>query len=71
MAQFSELRIPLSPVRKTSWWERFLTYRAIAAERRALRKLSAERLADIGRTRVEAETEAARAPWDAPSHWKR
>jgi hypothetical protein len=27
-------------------------------------------LADIGLTRSEALSEAGRAPWDAPAHWK-
>jgi uncharacterized protein YjiS (DUF1127 family) len=39
--------------------------------RRALRRLDDHLLRDIGLTRHEAETEAARAPWDAPLHWRR
>jgi uncharacterized protein YjiS (DUF1127 family) len=42
----------------------------IARSRRALRRLDDHLLRDIGLTRHEAETEAARTPWDAPLHWR-
>ena len=42
----------------------------IVQSRRALRRLDEHLLRDIGLTRHEAETEASRAPWDAPSHWR-
>jgi uncharacterized protein YjiS (DUF1127 family) len=44
---------------------------AVAQSRRALRRLDDHLLRDIGLTRHEAESEATRAPWDAPSHWRR
>lgn len=40
------------------------------AERRKLRGLSDWRLADIGRSRDEAEAEARRPIWDVPLHWR-
>lgn len=42
---------------------------ALARSRAALAQLDDNRLADIGVTRSEAEAEAARSLWDAPSHW--
>jgi uncharacterized protein YjiS (DUF1127 family) len=38
-------------------------------QRRALLALDARLLDDIGLTRAQALTEAARSPWDAPQHW--
>jgi uncharacterized protein YjiS (DUF1127 family) len=38
--------------------------------RRALQRLDAHLLNDIGLTRHEAEVEAARRPWDPPLHWR-
>lgn len=38
---------------------------AVAKQRRALAEMSDEQLRDIGITRYEAETEAARPFWDA------
>jgi uncharacterized protein YjiS (DUF1127 family) len=39
-------------------------------QRRALAGLDDARLADLGLSRDEAETEANRPIWDAPVHWK-
>ncbi|MBS0565752.1 MAG: DUF1127 domain-containing protein [Proteobacteria bacterium] len=38
-------------------------------QRRALGRLGAHELADIGLARTEAAREAARPAWDAPDHW--
>lgn len=38
-------------------------------QRAALRRLDSRALADIGLTRDEAEAEARRLLWDAPSYW--
>lgn len=40
-------------------------------QRRALAQLDDARLADLGLTRSEAETEARRPVWDVPVHWRR
>lgn len=47
------------------------SWREIARQRRALRRLDQQALADIGLDRQSAEDEAARPAWDAPEHWRR
>lgn len=42
---------------------------AVAHQRRALAALDGERLADLGITRAQAETEANRPAWDMPHRW--
>jgi uncharacterized protein YjiS (DUF1127 family) len=42
----------------------------VVRSRRALLRLDDHLLQDIGLSRHEAEAEAARAPWDAPLHWR-
>jgi uncharacterized protein YjiS (DUF1127 family) len=42
----------------------------MARTRRDLARLDEHLLRDIGLTRHEAETEAFRAPWDVPPHWR-
>lgn len=39
-------------------------------QRRMMRELSEETLADIGLTRQDAEKEARKLPWDVPSSWR-
>jgi len=51
--------------------ERLLRAEALYRQRRALARLDAARLADIGHTRTEAEVESRRPVWDAPAHWYR
>lgn len=43
---------------------------ALTRSRRDLRRLDDHLLHDIGLSRADAEAEATRAPWDAPSHWR-
>ena len=43
---------------------------AVWRQRRALEALDDRALEDIGVTRAEAETEAARRFWDAPESWR-
>lgn len=50
---------------------RFMRAQALYRQRRALARLDAVRLNDIGRTRDEAQAESRRPVWDAPSHWYR
>ncbi|MEM9524310.1 MAG: DUF1127 domain-containing protein [Pseudomonadota bacterium] len=44
---------------------------SLARQRRGLRDLSDETLKDIGLTREQAQSEAARPFWDVPNHWMR
>lgn len=44
---------------------------ALRRQRRALAALDAYRLADLGLSEEQAQAEAARPLWDAPSHWRR
>ena len=47
-----------------------MDYIALWRQRRALAAMDARQLADIGITRDQARTEAARPLWDVPSHWQ-
>lgn len=47
-----------------------LGYLSLYRQRRALAALDNDRLADLGLSRHDAETEARRPVWDAPCHWK-
>lgn len=47
-----------------------MDYIALWRQRRALAAMDARQLADIGITRDQARTEAARPFWDVPSHWQ-
>ncbi|MBR9863231.1 MAG: DUF1127 domain-containing protein [Rhodobacteraceae bacterium] len=42
----------------------------LRSQRLRLMQLTDQQLADIGLTRADAEAEARRSLWDAPSHWK-
>lgn len=57
--------------RPTSLVDRVLLLLTIHRERHALKTLDAHMLDDIGITRNQAETEAERPVWDAPSRWLR
>ncbi|MEE9387912.1 MAG: DUF1127 domain-containing protein [Paracoccaceae bacterium] len=46
-------------------------YDAIYQQRQTLRNLSDTALKDIGLTKPQANAEASRPVWDAPSHWLR
>ncbi len=49
---------------------RLLNMLSLSRQRRALARLDDRALDDIGITRSEAQTEAARPIWDAPSNWR-
>jgi uncharacterized protein YjiS (DUF1127 family) len=49
---------------------RILAASALARSRHSLRRLDDHLLRDIGISRAEALSEANKASWDAPSHWK-
>lgn len=45
-------------------------FAALARQRRALARLDDAALSDIGVSRGDAQTEAARPVWDAPANWR-
>lgn len=47
-----------------------MDYLALWQQRRALARMDARQLADIGVTPEEARAEAARPVWDVPAHWQ-
>ena len=49
---------------------RLLDLQALWRQRRRLAELDDAALRDIGISRADALREAARKPWDAPSHWR-
>ncbi len=48
---------------------KLLDYLNLARQRRALARLDDDALCDIGLTRQDAQSEAARPIWDAPDNW--
>ena len=52
-----------------SLFAKALFWHRVARERRALSKLDAHLLRDIGLSDWAAEAEAGRKFWDAPAHW--
>ncbi|MCC1495116.1 DUF1127 domain-containing protein [Cognatishimia sp. F0-27] len=54
---------PLLLARRVAQW------RALARQRRALKRMDADQLHDLGLSRDAADAEAARPFWDAPAHW--
>ena len=63
------LSLPFARLRPSAL-SRLLAASRLARSRRSLRLLDDRLLADIGLTRAQALSEAGRAPWDAPTHWK-
>ncbi|APX21368.1 MAG: DUF1127 domain-containing protein [Rhodobacteraceae bacterium] len=58
------------PARRRSLLARLLDLQALMRQRRRLAELDDAALRDIGISRADALREAARKPWDAPSHWR-
>ena len=50
---------------------RLSTLISVWRERQALAALDEDGLRDVGLSKFEAESEAQRAPWDVPTHWRR
>lgn len=70
---FSQPRAAVRPCRRTrrrSLLARLLDLQALMRQRRRLAELDDAALRDLGISRADALHEAARAPWDAPSHWR-
>ena len=57
--------------RSDSVLSQLMQFAAVARSRRALAQLDDAALSDIGVTREEAQSEAARPAWDAPARWRR
>ena len=51
--------------------DRLVELQSIRNERRALAKMDADRLADIGISARDAKQESRRPAWDAPERWLR
>ncbi|WP_235438913.1 DUF1127 domain-containing protein [Candidatus Rhodobacter oscarellae] len=49
---------------------RLIAWNGLFRQRHALNTLDDHALKDLGLTREQAEAEARRAVWDAPSHWR-
>jgi len=63
---FSRIQRP-----RSSFWKFLLLAQAARRERKALAKLDATALDDIGLTCTEAHMEAAKPIWDVPANWRR
>lgn len=61
------LRMSRPQTRKTG----LLGYMELYRQRRALARMDADQLNDLGLTLEQAKTEANRMIWDAPSSWLR
>lgn len=68
--QLGRLAIAHRPSRFSSFFGALTDYVAIARQRHALSQLDDHLLQDIGLTQTEAKSEAERAPWDVPAHWR-
>lgn len=58
------------PVARRNWLQSITHAFAVARQRRALKGLDDTALTDIGISRSEADAEARRPLWDAPSTWR-
>tara|TARA_R110002051_G_scaffold104963_1_gene177845 strand:+ start:62575 stop:62802 length:228 start_codon:yes stop_codon:yes gene_type:complete len=63
-----------APVRRSvwhnlSWLKKLEAFASLARQRRALRRLNAQQLTDIGISKAQASREARKPLWDAPDHW--
>ncbi|SFQ29443.1 DUF1127 domain-containing protein [Donghicola eburneus] len=68
--QLGRLAIASRPSWFSSLFGAFANYAAISRQRHALSQLDDRLLQDIGLTQTEAKSEADRAPWDVPAHWR-
>jgi uncharacterized protein YjiS (DUF1127 family) len=58
------------PAARRNWLQSIVHAFAVARQRRALKELDDSALSDIGISRQEADVEARRPIWDAPSTWR-
>ena len=71
MARALALFAPFTPLFPVATRPGLMAMLALHRQRRQLARLDAAALRDIGVSRDDARAEAARAPWDAPTHWRR
>ncbi|GHC13706.1 MULTISPECIES: DUF1127 domain-containing protein [Gemmobacter] len=69
MAQSQSLR-RARPAPRQPLLRRLFALALLSRQRRALARLDAALLKDIGLTQDEAAEEARRAIWDVPAHWR-
>lgn len=68
--QIGRLALSNLRIRPQSLLARLSGYLVIARQRQQLADLDPHQLSDIGLTADQAASEAARAPWDVPCHWR-
>lgn len=68
--QTSRLALVSRPLGMGSALRTLSAYFALARQRNDLAQLDERMLSDIGLTVDDAQTEAKRAPWDVPTHWR-
>lgn len=56
--------------RATAWHKTLLGLLSLHRSRRALARLTAPQLHDLGLTKEEAMTESRRPVWDVATHWR-
>ncbi|MEM1232975.1 MAG: DUF1127 domain-containing protein [Pseudomonadota bacterium] len=59
------------PARRRGLFATILHWLHVARTRRALARLDADQLADVGLSASQAKAETERSLWDAPSTWRR
>lgn len=59
-----------APARRPSILSMIAQWHGLARQRRALARLDADQLKDVGLTAEMAQKEAARPVWDAPANWR-
>lgn len=70
MALIDSLRVQSIAAWRPTALRRVAACLCLARQRRALARLDAAALRDIGLTAVQAQAEASRPVWDAPAHWR-
>ena len=71
MAKISANRMHLCQAKPhAGFWEKLSFSLSLHGQHRALARLDAAQLSDIGRVQAEAEAESLRGFWDVPAHWK-
>jgi uncharacterized protein YjiS (DUF1127 family) len=69
MTQHASSRRVAHPGARPTLLRRLWTYLTLWRQRRQLAQLDSARLDDLGLSRRDALSEAARKPWDVPNRW--